>query len=507
MKALASLVDALTRMTAQGDRHRLLGRYFASTPDPERGWALAALTGELPDISPAMLRRLAEGRVDPELFRISRDYVGDLVETVALIWPNISSGSSPSPDEVATGLMAAHRSERPERIADWLDRMDTAERRALLAVLTGGSILTPQRARLALADWSGAALWEIEEIWHGQKPPYLDLFAWLNGKGERPETTGAAVFRPFMLALPLEDPGALDPQEFAAEWKWDGVRVQVVADGGEVGLFSRSGDDIGKAFPEIVDAGDFQAVVDGELLIAGRVSAGGERMPATFDRLQRRLGRRTASGSLMRDSPAFVRVYDILFDQGEDLRMLPFDRRRRRLENWFSDRNPRNMDISPLLPFSGWDDLRSFRRRNAGREGIMLKRRDSVYAAGRSEGLWFKWKSDTLIFDFVLMYVELGRICTFGAWWSGELVPVGKAGYDGEERFDRWVQAHTTGRFGPVRAVETGLVLEIGVDGLHRSKRRKSGIAMRSPRLRRVRWEKPAEEADSVETLLGLVRE
>ena len=207
----------------------------------------------------------------------------------------------------------------------------------------------------------------------------------------------------------------------------------------------------------------------------------------------------------MRDSPAFVRVYDILFDQGEDLRMLPFDRRRRRLENWFSDRNPRNMDI--LLPFSGWDDLRSFRRRNAGREGIMLKRRDSVYAAGRSEGLWFKWKSDTLIFDFVLMYVELGRICTFGAWRSGELVPVGKAGYDGEERFDRWVQAHTTGRFGPVRAVETGLVLEIGVDGLHRSKRRKSGIAMRSPCLRRVRWEKPAEEADSVETLLGLVRE
>ena len=505
MKALAALVDALTYMTAQGDRNRLLGRYFASTPDPERGWALAALTGELPGVSRATLRRLAEGRVDPELFRISRDYVGDIAETVALIWP--TSGSSLSPDEVATGLMTTRRSERPERIAGWLDRMDTAERRALLAILTGGPVLAPRRARLALAEWSGAALWEIEEIWHGQKPPYLDLFAWLNGKGERPGAAGAAIFRPFMLALPLEDPGALNPQEFAAEWKWDGVRVQIVADGGEVGLFSRSGDDIGRAFPDIVGAGDFQAVVDGELLIAERISAAGERIPAAFDRLQRRLGRRTASRSLMRESPAFVRVYDILFDRGEDLRTLPFDRRRRRLENWFSDRRPRNMDISPLLPFADWDDLRSLRSRSAGREGIMLKRRGSVYAAGRPEGHWFKWKSDALVFDFVLMYVERGRICTFGAWRNGELLPVGKAGYGGDERLDRWVQTHTTGRFGPVRAVETGLVLEIGVEGLHRSRRRKSGIAMRCPCLRRIRWEKPAEEADSVETLLGLVRE
>jgi DNA ligase-1 len=278
--------------------------------------------------------------------------------------------------------------------------------------------------------------------------------------------------------------------------------------------FLASGEEISKAFPDLLEAAKFDAVLDGELLVARN----GEIAP--FNELQQRLGRKTVTSGMLAKYPAHLRLYDILFDGDEDLRARALAERRRRLEAWYAATKPARMDLSPLLDFADWPALRSLREeaRARGIEGLMLKRADSPYLAGRPKGPWFKWKRDALILDTVLMYAQRGHgkrssfysDYTFGAWRPGadgvrELVPVGKAyfGFTDEElrRLDKWVRANTLERFGPVRAVRPGLVLEVAFDAVQRSKRHKSGLAMRFPRVHRIRWDKSAEEADLVETL------
>jgi DNA ligase-1 len=240
---------------------------------------------------------------------------------------------------------------------------------------------------------------------------------------------------------------------------------------------------------------------------------------APFNDLQQRLNRKTASAKMLGEYPAAVRLYDILEEGGEDFRPLPFDERRRRLERWYSAGPRPRLDLSPLVPFGNWDELRGLREgaRERGIEGLMLKRRDSAYMPGRPKGPWFKWKRGALTVDTVLMYAQRGSgkrssfysDYTFGAWREGALVPVGKAysGFTDEElkRLDRWVRDNTIERYGPVREVAPKLVLEIAFDSVHRSSRHKSGLAMRFPRIHRIRWDKPAAEADTVETLEKLV--
>jgi len=305
----------------------------------------------------------------------------------------------------------------------------------------------------------------------------------------------------------------LNPADFVAEWKWDGARVQLAAQGGKRRVFSRSGDDIGAAFPDIVESLEFDAVIDGELLIA----RGGDMKadPAPFNHLQQRLNRKTVSKKLLSDHPAFVRAYDLLFENGEDLRTMPFAKRRRRLEQWHGRVGPSRIDLSATISFSGWDELSALRdgSRARGIEGLMLKRSDSPYLQGRPKGHWYKWKRGALTLDCVLMYAQRGHgkrssfysDYTFGVWRDGGLVPVGKAYFgftDAELReLDAWVRNNTTDRFGPVRQVAEGLVLEIAFDSVHRSKRHKSGLAMRFPRVHRIRWDKPAAEADKIETV------
>jgi DNA ligase-1 len=298
------------------------------------------------------------------------------------------------------------------------------------------------------------------------------------------------------------------------EWKWDGIRVQLVARHGDKRLFSRTGDDIGGTFPDLLDAVDFDAVLDGELLVAR------DGVVAPFNDLQQRLNRKTVGATLLRTHPAHLRLYDILFEEGEDLRALPFDRRRARLESWAARTAPRRMDLSPLVAVEDPAHLAALREsaRENGIEGLMLKRGDSAYVAGRPKGPWFKWKRDPLLLDAVLMYARRGHgkrssfysDFTFGAWSDADgLVPVGKAyfGFTDEElrRIDRWVKENTVERYGPVRAVRPGLVFEVAFDAVHPSTRHKSGLAMRFPRISRIRWDKPAEEADRLETLRGLV--
>ncbi len=525
MLAFAALLDRLTYTPARLAKLTLLADYFARTPDPDRGWALAALTDGLP-FSFAVRRTLGElmaTRMDPELFRLSRDYVGDTAETVALCWPEPAARlPAPRLGDIVAALELMDRNDLARHLTAWLDGLDATGRWALLKLLTGALRVgvSGRLAKTALADLHGRDVDEIEGIWHGLKAPYGALFAWLEGRADKPDIAGAPVFRPLMLAHALEeaDLAALDVASIDAEWKWDGIRVQVAAGRGEVRLYSRTGDDIGQSFPDLLAGMRFNAVVDGELLVVR------DGVVAPFNDLQQRLNRKAVTAKLLRDYPAHIRFYDVLEIDGEDLRARPLTDRRARLQAWHQAIKPPRTDLSEVLAFADKDALNAAWQstRGIGIEGMMLKRRDSPYLPGRPKGHWWKWKRAALTVDCVLMYAQRGSgkrssfysDYTFGCWRSAaddtrELVPVGKAysGFTDAElkQLDKWVRDHTTERFGPVRSVSAGLVLEVAFDAVQRSARHKSGVAMRFPRIHRIRWDKPAAEADTLETLLGLI--
>jgi len=528
MRAFAALLDRLSLTASRNVKLRLIRDHLADAPDPDRGWALAALTGALSfkAAKPAMIRQAVEARVDPELFRLSYDYVGDLAETAALIWPaRYGSNREPDLSEVIDALNDAKRGEVGGLLEGWLDALDADGRWALLKLVTGG-LRVGVSARLAwqaAADFGGVEVADIQEVWHAQSPPYADLLAWLDGKAERPSVDAQGRFRPVMLAQPIDesDFSKLDPAAYAAEWKWDGIRVQAVSEGGIKRLYSRTGEDVSAAFPDVVEALTYEGVIDGELLVLrrGRV--------APFGDLQQRLNRKTADPKIMAAHPAGIRAYDLLAADGDDLRGLTFVERRARLETLVAALASDRIDLSPVQPFQSWEDLAALRAAPpAGdpqaAEGLMLKRLDSVYEAGRPKGPWFKWKRDPHLIDAVLMYAQRGHgkrssfysDYTFGVWLEDAdgahvLTPVGKAyfGFTDEElkQLDKFVRDNTIERFGPVRSVrasrEFGLVLEVAFEGLQRSKRHKSGVAMRFPRISRIRWDKPAKEADELATL------
>ena len=525
MQAFAALLDSLAYQPARNAKLRLIETYLRETPDPDRGWALAALTGGLSFAAakPALLRTFGEDRIGPELFHLSYDYVGDLAETLALVWEGHPEAGPPPPlGEVVETLQHATKLQTPAILKRWLDALDPTGRWALLKLVTGALRVgvSARLAKQAAANLGGQPVDAVEEIWHGLTPPYRPLFDWLLAGTERPRPNAGGAFLPPMLANPIDrvELEMLDPAHFRAEWKWDGIRVQVAASGGVQRLYSRAGEDVSAAFPDIVEAIDFEGVFDGELLV--RREAG----VAPFNDLQQRLNRKVVTPKMLKEHPAHVRLYDVLFLGPEDLRGLPFDARRARLEAWLAERPRTRFDLSPLVPFNDWEQLAGLRAATTaeGIEGLMLKRGDSTYLPGRPKGPWFKWKRDPLLADCVLMYAQRGHgkrssfysDFTFGCWrpaadGTRELAPVGKAyfGFTDEELrwLDKWVRDHTTNRFGPVREVAPGLVLEIAFDGIARSTRHRSGVAMRFPRINRIRTDKPVAEADSVETLLRLV--
>ena len=522
MIAFAALLERLVFTPSRNAKIALLRRYFATEPDPDRGVGLAAITGELlfTAAKSGLIRELAASRSDPVLFDWSYDYVGDLAETVALIWPVAPIHlEPPTLTEVVEALETTPKAALPGLVAGWLDSANASTRLALLKLITGSLRVgaSARLAKIALAEIGGVDADDVEEVWHGLAPPYTPLFAWLEGRGPKPDPADAPVFRPPMLAHPLEaaDLAALRPAEWRAEWKWDGIRVQIVATAGGRRLYSRSADDISGTFPEIVAALDFEAVLDGELLVIR------DGVVAPFADLQQRLNRKVVSPRMAERFPVMVRLYDLLFDGTEDLRALPFDQRRARLEAWFARVRPQRMDLSPLIRFASLQELMVLRdgARAAAIEGLMLKRVDSLYLPGRVKGQWWKWKREPLTVDAVLMYAQRGHgkrssfysDYTFGLWRGEELVPVGKAyfGFTDQELtfLDRWIRNHTTARFGPVREVEKSMVLEVAFDAAQLSSRHKSGVAMRFPRLARIRTDKPAAEADRLETLMALVED
>ncbi len=585
MNRFAQLLNRLAYEPARNAKLRLITDYFRSTPDPERGWALAAITGALrfPHAKAGLIRSLIAERTDPVLFELSYDYVGDLSETVALMWPANSSPAcgggrerseagggkeggkslplaqtvrphSPSLPSPASGggeelslttvvetLSTLGKAQLPQQLARWLDALDETGRWALIKLVTGGLRIgvSARLAKAAVGALSDKDAHDIELLWPGLTPPYRELFAWLEGRGEKPVSIDPAPFRPPMLAHALDEPdlAGLNAADFMAEWKWDGIRVQAVAarqdrrtnhDSMIARLYSRTGEDISKSFPDLLDALRLPGAIDGELLIMR------DRRVQSFNVLQQRLNRKTVTAKLLNEFPAHLRAYDLLADGDEDLRERAFAERRARLEDFIAQLHEERIDLSPLISFATWDELTAARKNPAAAgagadaaavEGVMLKRRDALYLPGRPKGPWWKWKRDPFIIDAVLMYAQRGHgkrssyysDYTFGVWTKSEagdeLVPVGKAyfGFTDEEllQIDRFVRRNTTERFGPVREVvhepDQGLVLEVAFEGLQRSTRHKSGLAMRFPRISRLRWDKPPGEADRLERLEAMV--
>src|SRR5712692_2811892 len=618
MNRFAELLDRLAYEPGRNNKLRLLANYFREVEDPDRGYALAALTGALSfkHAKPGLIRDLIAARTDPVLFALSYDYVGDLSETVALMWPKTANHeesllgppppqpsptrgegaeqssaraprnkskaatatlsqesaattlSVPSPlvgegqgggyrgrnghddqrlhnnpppptlTEVVTTLRTLGKTELPKQLTRWLDELDETGRWALLKLVTGAMRIgiSARLAKTAAAELGGKDPHDIELMWPGLTPPYLDLFAWLEGRAEKPVNLDPAPFRPVMLAHAIEntDFANLDAADFIAEWKWDGIRVQAVSGRDWRGnmlarLYSRSGEDITKSFPDLLPSLHLPGAIDGELLVArdGRVQ--------TFNVLQQRLNSKVVSPKLMKDYPIHLRAYDLLGEGDTDLRTLPFAERRARLEAFVAKLDDPRVDLSPTIAFESWDALTAARKNPASAgagedaeavEGVMLKRRDALYLPGRPKGQWWKWKRDPHIIDAVLMYARRGHgkrssyysDYTFGVWTAtddGEqLVPVGKAyfGFTDEEllQIDRFVRRNTVEKFGPVRHVvhepDQGLVLEVAFEGLARSPRHKSGVAMRFPRINRLRWDKPPREADRLETLERMLK-
>ena len=545
MNRFAALIDRLGYEARRNAKLRLLTDYFRDTPDPERGFALAALTGALSfrHAKPALIKGLIQERSDPVLFALSYDYVGDLAETVALMWPaQPSTAEAPHLSDVIAGLDAATKADLPRRLSSWLDTLDETGRWALLKLITGAMRIgvTARLAKTAVAQLGTLDPDDIELVWHGLAPPYVDLFAWAEGRGPKPDSVNPTPFHPPMLSHPLEDTSnwrdTLAPADFSAEWKWDGIRVQAVggrtAEGHQVArLYSRTGEDISHAFPDLIDAITFDGAIDGELLVLRDGSV------QSFNVLQQRLNRKALTPKLLSEFPAHIRAYDLLVECGTDLRGLTFVERRQRLETLISGLDTSRIDLSSLVTFANWDELAAARADPASAgaahdadavEGVMLKRCDSVYMPGRPKGPWFKWKRDAFTVDAVMMYAQRGHgkrssfysDYTFGVWRTSddgaeELVPVGKAysGITDEElaALDRFVRQNTTNRFGPVREVlhsrDAGVVLEIAFEGLNRSTRHRSGVAMRFPRIKRIRWDKPTRDADRLDSLEALLRE
>jgi DNA ligase-1 len=553
MNRFAELLDRLAYEPSRNNKLRLMTDYFRSTPDPERGWALAALTGGLnfPHAKAGLIRNLIAERTDPVLFELSYDYVGDLSETVALMWPtpahstqriqpsDLRTENNLTLTDVVETLARLGKAQLPQQLARWLDALDETGRWALIKLVTGGLRIgvSARLAKAAIAALGDKDVHDIEVIWPALVRPYRELFGWLEGRADKPVSGDPAPFRPPMLAHALDDAdlATLNPSEFMAEWKWDGIRVQAVAgregnlDGRLVArLYSRTGEEISKSFPDLLETLRLPGAIDGELLIMR------DRRVQSFNVLQQRLNRKSVTSKLMAEFPAHLRAYDLLADGDEDLRERPFAERRARLERFVARLGDERIDLSPLIAFRNWDELTAARKNPAPAgagpdaaavEGVMLKAREAVYLPGRPKGLWWKWKREPFIIDAVLMYAQRGHgkrssyysDYTFGVWTKAEdgdeLVPVGKAyfGFTDEEllQIDRFVRRNTIERFGPVREVvheaDRGLVLEVAFEGLQRSSRHKSGLAMRFPRISRLRWDKPPDQADRLDRLEALL--
>ncbi len=526
MIEFAELVHRLFFTSGNLAKARILRAYIEKTPDPDRGWAIAILSGRLhlTLFKRSLINSLIKSRVDPYLFDLCYDYVGELSETVALLWPTSNRDTKsklPSLTNILETLESCSKAEIEEYVGNLLDQMSPQQRWAFLKIGTGGLRvgMSARSVKSVLADIGKVDLDEVEQLWHAIEPPFEELFSWLSGKAEKPDISGKLSFTPLMLAHPV-DVKSLDfinPKEWFAEWKYDGIRVQLVNSEKGSAIFSRSGENISTSFPELSKETTDNSILDGELVVMRGKEIG------SFNDLQKRLNKRKPTKKDIENYPTIVIVYDLLSFREESFRKKTLSERRTVLESLFKKgKTSCKLILSPTIPFQDSEELQriveDLRKNRVNQfEGLMIKKKGSEYVSGRPKGEWFKWKKEPHLVDAVLMYAQRGHgkrssfysDYTFGLWEENNLLPIGKAyfGFTDAELglLDKWVRNNTVDRFGPVRGVKPGLVIEIAFDSIHHSNRHKSGVALRFPRVNRIRWDKPVKEADTMATLKDLL--
>ncbi|MBC2602565.1 ATP-dependent DNA ligase [Puniceicoccus vermicola] len=520
-------LDASNRTTA---KLASLKRYFESAPPEDAAWAVYILTGRRLKrlVKTGDLRTWTAEACQFPLWMVEECYghVGDLAETLALLLANRSS--TPPPTEMP-GLRAMIEDHilplrdltPPEQQQSMLDIWNSLDGEAcfvLNKLITGGFRVGVSKALInrALAEVAGVEPPAMAHRLMGDWQPTADHFRALL-QPESAEDDPARPY-PFCLAYPLEQPDLqkLGPtSDWQIEWKWDGIRAQLIKRSGEVLLWSRGEELVGEQFPEIVESA---AQWPEDLVLDGEILAWDEDQPASFAALQRRLGRKKVGPKLRKEVPVVFMAYDLLELQRKDLRSRPTTERRRILDTLGSSERE-SFRLSPTLQAESWTEIAEMRAQSRQHrvEGLMLKAATSPYGVGRTKGLWWKWKVDPYTVDAVLVYAQQGHgrraglytDYTFSIWKDGELVPLAKAysGLTDKEirEVDRWIRQHTRESHGPVRVVDPELVFEIAFEGIQPSKRHKSGLAVRFPRIHRWRRDKPTKEADHFETVISLL--
>ena len=527
MKDFAALYAALDETTATNDKIAALVSYFRSAPPADSAWAVHFLSGRRPKrlFRAADLRAWAaeEAAIPEWLFDESYHAVGDLAETIALLLPEGEAANDrPLAWWVEERLLVLRDldpgEQRAALVSAWRE-LSGRERYVWNKLLTGAfRVGASQRLVVrALGEVSGVSDEVIAHRLMGTWEPGPGFFERLVAHDTRDADWSRPY--PFLLAHALEqDPAGLgEPAEWQAEWKWDGIRAQLIRRGGQTFLWSRGEDLLNGRFPEVEEAAAFLptgTVLDGELL----PWRGGGPLP--FAQMQRRIGRKTLGRKLLAEVPVVLVAYDLLEDGGEDVRSLPLARRRARLEALVAALpTGATIRLSPIVEAGSWQTLAAARRaaRELGAEGLMLKHIESAYGVGRRRGDWWKWKVDPLTVDAVLIYAQPGSgrraglftDYTFGVWDGDRLVAFAKAysGLTDEEirQVDAFVRRNTLEKFGPVRVVKPELVFELGFEGIQPSTRHKSGLAVRFPRMLRWRTDKPASEADTLDNVRRLI--
>jgi ATP-dependent DNA ligase len=526
MQRFAKLYDAIDSTTSTNAKVTAMARYFGEAPPADAAWAVFFLTGRrLKRLLPYAAIHdwtIAATGLPSWVIEESYSVVGDGAETAALVLDQLPIVEDAAPLPLATwveerilSLRTMDPNTQRERVTVWWAPLDRLQRFVLLKLITGEFRVGVSQTLVvrALAQASGLPVATVAARLMGDWTPTADWFASLSS----PESTDVDESRPypFFLASPLEEDVSTlgDPADWILEWKWDGIRAQLVKRRGAIHLWSRGEELITHRFPEIVAAATH--LPDGTVL-DGEVLAFRDDRPLPFSALQQRIGRQKQVAQMARAVPVVFMTYDLLEHDGKDIRDQPLSERRDRLIGLLP---PGALRPSPIVTGSSWEALAEVRSESRARgvEGLMLKRGSSAYGVGRKRGDWWKWKVEPYTIDAVLIYAQPGSgkraslltDYTFGVWDEGELVPVAKAysGLSNEEigEMDRWIRRHTVERFGPVRHVEPVHVFELGFEGIARSSRHRSGIAVRFPRMLRWRKDKRAEEADSLENVRRLL--
>ncbi|HEV2852706.1 MAG TPA: ATP-dependent DNA ligase [Thermoanaerobaculia bacterium] len=534
MRRFARLYEELDRTTSTNEKVAALVSYFSSAPPEDAAWAVWFLTGRrLKRFLPGRLLAgwaLEEARIPDWLFEDSYSSVGDLAETISLVLDGrgeaVPEGEIPPlarwMEERLLPLRALAPEEQRQRVTGWWRGLPRWETFVLNKLLTGELRVGVSQTLVerALAQVAGVPQPTLAHRLMGTWEPTAAFYEGLLTPGGEEEEDGSRPY-PFYLASPLDQPAESlgDPGEWLAEWKWDGIRAQLIRRGGHVHLWSRGEELITERFPELTRGAAALVpdgtVLDGEIL-AWRGGRDGQVLP--FAVLQRRIGRKKLTEKVLAEAPAVFLGFDLLETGGQDVRERPLAERRAGLERLLEPGRPFFL-LSPSVEAATWEDLARAREEARGRgvEGLMLKRLSSPYRTGRRRGDWWKWKIDPFTVDAVLLYAQPGHgrranlltDYTFAVWSGGELVPIAKAysGLSDEEilTLDGWIRRHTLEKFGPVRSVEPVQVFELAFEGIALSPRHKSGIAVRFPRIARWRTDKRPDQADTLEGIRRLL--